>query len=211
MKKIFFSSLILLLTISSLSAQVLYHRTKNPNVGFGKTTNVATDQYTDFCVNGPLFGFDHLPVGGYVDNSTVIKNWTNPQGNEGNFGVDNTIFGFGVDEKFYMVAYSEKDKLPQMKWAFQNGPVLVKDNVNTRGTSQSKYSRSGIGFKNDGTLVVIVSLTPVTFREFADLFIQEGCSNAIYLDGGPPVGCADKNAAYGSMVSDATKLQFFNN
>ncbi len=197
--------------LSSLSAQVMYHRTKNLNIGFGKASNTATNQYMDFCVNGPLVGADNLPVGGYIDNGTILKNWTNPEDGGGNFAVNNAIFGLGTDGKLYLTPCTEKHTLPQMRWALQNGPILVKDGINTRGTSQSKYARSGIGFKTDGTLVVIVSLTPVTFYEFADLFIKEHCSNAIYLDGGPYVGCSDKNAAYGTMVSEATKLQFFNN
>ena len=210
MKKLLFS-IAFVFALSSLSAQVIYHRTNNLNVGFGKVTNSTTNQFMDFCVNGPLVGTDNAPVGGYVDNGTMLKTWTNPVDGGGNFAVDNAIFGLGTDGKLYLVPYTEKHTLQQMKWAFQNGPVLVKNGVNTRGTSQSKYARSGIGFKADGTLVVIVSLTPVTFYEFADLFIKEHCSNAIYLDGGPYVGCSDKKTTYGTMVAEATKLQLFNN
>ncbi len=198
-------------SIGSLSAQILYHRTRNPNVGFGKVSNSITNPKMDFCVNGPLVGNDNIPIGGYIDNGTVIKNWTNPTDGGGNFAIDNGIFGLGMDGKLYMKPYTEKETLPQMRWAFQNGPLLVKDSVNTRGTSTSVYTRSGIGYTNDGTLVVIVSLTPLTFRQFADLFIQEGCIHAIYLDGGPYVGCSDKQGSYGTMVAMATKLQFFNN
>lgn len=210
MKNLIFS-LAFFCMLGSLSAQVIYHRTHNPNVGFGKVTNTMTNPKMDFCVNGPLVGTDGIPVGGYINNTTVVKNWTDPADGGGNFAVDNTIFGLGVDGKFYMLSFNKKDELPKMQWAFQNGPILVRDGINTRGTSQSKYARSGIGFKKDGTLVAIISITPVTFYEFADLFIQENCSNAIYLDGGPYVGCSDKNASYGTMVVGATKLQFFNN
>lgn len=208
MKKLILS-LTTLIVVSSLSAQVVYHRTNNPNIGFGKVTK--TNQYMDFVVNGPLVLTDGSPVGGYIDNTVMLKNWMNPVYGVGNFAVDNTIFGFGTDGKFYMVSFSLKDSLPMMKWAFQNGPVLVRDGINARGTSQSKYARSGIGYKKDGTLVAIVSLTPMTFYEFANLFVEENCLNAVYLDGGPYVGCEDKTASYGSMVSGATKLQFFNN
>ncbi len=200
----------LLLGVNSVTAQVIYHRTNHPNVGFGKSSECRNNQYMDFCVNGPLVQTDNMPVGGYVDNGTTMKDWVNPEDGGGNFAVDNSIFGLGMDNKFYLVAVTEKQTLPEMKWAFQNGPSLVKNYVNLRGSSQSKYPRSGVGFKEDGTLVVIVSLTPVTFHEFADLFVQENCSNAIYLDGGPYVGCSDKNGSYGTMVSGATKLQFFN-
>ena len=163
----------------------------------------------EFCVNGPLVTNDGIPVGGYIDNGIPIKPWIDPMVGGGNFAVDNAIFGIGEDGNFYLLPYEEKEKLSPMRWAFQNGPILVKDGINKRGASTSSYARSGIGFKNDRTLVVIVSITPVTLRQFAELFIAEGCSNAIYLDGGPYVGYADKHSWGGTLVSSATKLQFF--
>lgn len=206
MKKILFCTAVLLLTTTA-NAQV-YYRTSLPDVGFGKSADCATNPKMEFCVNGPLVGSDNLPVGGYIDNGICKKPWVDPVIGGGNFAVDNAIFGIGNDGHFYLLPYEEKDNLPPMKWAFQNGPILVKDGVNKRGTSTSNYTRSGIGFKND-TLVVIVSITPVTLRQFAELFIAEGCSNAIYLDGGPYVGYADKHSWGGTLVSSATKLQFF--
>lgn len=205
------ASLAFLFLLGTLSAQVIYHRTKNPNVGFGKATDCTQSLYMNFCVNGPLVSPNKLPVGGYVDNGTQMKNWVNPEDSGGNFAVDNAIFGLGFDGNLYMVSSNQKEMVPQMKWAFQNGPILVKDSLNMRGTSQSKTARSGIGYKKDGTIVVIVSISPITFYEFANLFVQEGCSNALYLDGGPYVGCSNKDTTYGTMVSQATKLQFFNN
>lgn len=196
---------------SNLSAQVYYYQIQNPNIGFGKMSNTTTNPKMDFCINGPLVGGDGLPVGGYIDNGIVMKSWSVPEGGGGNFAVDNAIFGLGVNGTLYMVPYSERNNLPQMRWAFQNGPLLVKNGTNVRGTSQSKYARSGLGVKTDGTLVAIVSIAPVTFYEFADMFVKENCTNAIYLDGGPYVGCSDKNGSYGTLVVEATKLQFYSN
>ncbi len=211
MKKIVFSLVLLLFIIFNLSAQIIYYRTQNYNIGFGKVSDCKTNPYLDFCVNGPLVGEDGLPLGGYIDNTTLAKDWTNPLENGGNFAIDNVIFGLGIDGNFYMISYNQKNNLPKMKWAFQNGPILVKDGVNVRGTSKTKYERSGIGFKKDGTITVIVSLSPLTFYQFADLFVKEDCTNAVYLDGGPYAGCSDKNTCHGTMVNEAIKLQFFNN
>lgn len=209
MKNLFFT-LCFALTCNILFAQIIF-KTKNPNIGFGKATNAPTNTYMDFVVNGPLVEIDGLPVGGYIDNGVIMKTWTSPEVAGGNFSVSNGIFGLGLDGKLYMVSINEKETLPQMKWAFQNGPILVQNGANVRGTSPSKFARSGIGFTKDGTLVVIVSLTPVTFYEFAQLFVNQNCLSAMYLDGGPYVGCSDKQSTYGTMVANATKLQFFNN
>ena len=199
------------LQLSSIQAQIKIYQTKHLNVGFGKTSVCAGSQFIDFVVNGPLVDANGLPVGGYVDNGSQKQGWSNPAQAGGNFATDNCIFGLGLNGKLYMVPSTESSTLPAMKWAIQNGPALVKNGVNTRGTSTSKYTRSGIGYKNDGTLVVILSLTPVTFREFAEMFIQQDCINAIYLGGSPYVGYSDKSGSYGSLVPTATKLQFFNN
>lgn len=190
---------------------VVIYRTQHLNIGFGKASNCSTNQFMDFCVNGSLVGQNGLPVGGYINNGVQKQNWVSPESGGGNFSVGNGIFGLGFDGKLYMVSYEERNQIPAMKWAFQNGPMLVRDGVNIRGTSQSQCIRSGIGYKNDGTVVVIISLEKITFRQFAELFVNEGCVNAIYLDGESLyVGYSNKQSTVG-MQPQAMKIQFFNN
>jgi uncharacterized protein YigE (DUF2233 family) len=87
--------------------------------------------------------------------------------------------------------------------------MLVLDGKNVRWTSTSLYNRSGIWFKADGSAIVIYSDEPVTFRQFADKFLEQGCTNAIYLDWGPAAGYQDETWAHGQLNANATKLQFF--
>lgn len=210
--KSFFLVFIAFITLTaSASAQTKVYRTEHKNIGFGISSDCARNQYLDFCINGPLVGANQLPVGGYVDNGVQKQRWTDPALGGGNFSADNGIFGLGVDGQMYLVSHRDTDSLPLMQWAFQNGPILVQHGKNVRGTSTSAFARSGIGYTDTGALVVIVSLTPVTFREFAEMFVQAGCVSAIYLDGGPYVGYSDNSGAYGTMVPEAMKLQFFNN
>ena len=210
--KLFFSVLITFIVLNTnVYSQTKIYRTNHHNIGFGISSSCSTNEYLDFCVNGPLVNPNQLPVGGYIDNGVQKQNWSDPVKAGGNFSTTNGIFGLGTDGQMYMVSHSEAYTLPSMKWAFQNGPILVKDGKNVRGTSTSKYSRSGIGYTSAGTLIVIIALEPVTFWEFAEMFVKENCVNAIYLDGGPYVGYSDDSGAYGTMVSEATRLQFFNN
>lgn len=194
---------------AAIHAQFVFE-TSNPNVGFGTFSKCSDNVLLDFVVNGPLVGSDGLPVGGYIDNGGQKKSWVRPDDGGGNFAVDNAIFGLGQDGQFYMLSYTERHILPPMKWAFQNGPVLVRDGLNVRGTSATKFVRSGVGYTPAGNLIVIISDRPVTFREFAEYFVQAGCVSAIYLDGGPYVGWSNSSRASG-MVETATKLQFYNN
>ncbi|MBP9715058.1 MAG: phosphodiester glycosidase family protein [Candidatus Pacebacteria bacterium] len=210
MKKLFILTLLATITFVANAQNEIVYRTHNPNVGFGKASNCSTNEFMDFCVNGPLVGDNNSPVGGYIDNSNTIQEWVLPESGGGNFAVGNSIFGLDKEGHFHMCSFEERNTLPEMVWAFQNGPALVQNGKNVRGTSTTKFSRSGIGYDSKGTLVVIVSLRPVTFYEFADLFVKENCINAIFLDGGPYVGFSDNTKTYG-MVSEAMKLQFFNN
>lgn len=205
--KLHVTIILFLLQFGVVQAQVVFE-TSNPNLGFG--TFSGSNEYLDFVVNGPLVDTTGLPVGGYIDNGVQKKSWVRPEDGGGNFAVDNAIFGLGQDGQLYMLSYTERHLLPPMKWAFQNGPVLVRDGLNVRGTSATKFVRSGVGYTPAGNLVVIISEQPVTFREFAQYFVQAGCVSAIYLDGGPYVGWSDSSRTSG-MVETATKLQFYNN
>jgi uncharacterized protein YigE (DUF2233 family) len=192
-------------------AQTKIFETKNHNIGFGQKSDCINNEYMDFCVNGPLVKSNGSAIGGYIDNQVQIQNYTTPEIGGGNFSISNGVFGLGVDGQLYMFFLKDIHRLPAMKWAIQNGPILVMNGINVRGTSQSKYERSGIGYKSDGTLCVIVSQAPITFKGFAQLFIDIGCVNAMYLDGGPYVGYSDNQTNNTGMIEGALKLQFFNN
>jgi uncharacterized protein YigE (DUF2233 family) len=75
--------------------------------------------------------------------------------------------------------------------AVQSGPMLLLNgSINTAFDKNSinRNIRLGIGSydaNNQQFLVIVKSKTPVTFYEFADLFLRKfNCRNAIYLDGG---------------------------
>lgn len=200
----------LCLTVFVLVANPIVFKTSNPNLGFGLSSECSTNTYFDFCVNGPLVGSDGLPLGGYIDNFHQKKDWIDPKQGGGNFAVTNGIFGLDAQGRLRMCSYTDRNSLPQMNWAFQNGPILVQDGKNIRGTSDSRFARSGIGFTSDNQIIVLVSEDQVTFREFAELFVEAGCVSAMYLDGGPYVGWSNNQSRSG-MVDGAIKLQFYNN
>lgn len=209
MKSLIFSLGLVALTVNLMGQVIIYTtNTEETNVGFGKNADAQNNEFMQFAVNGPIFGDDKMPVGGYIDNGKMKKGWVEPSEAGGNFSIRNAIFGVGTDGNVHLVPYAELHLLPEMKWCIQNGPVLVQNGENVCGTSQSEYPRSGVGATEDGRIMVIISLTPLTFREFGKLFVKEGCIKALYLDGGPPVGYADKTGKYG-FDPDATKIQFF--
>ena len=75
-------------------------------------------------------------------------------------------------------------------FATQSGPMLVIDgNIHPAfdANSTSRKYRNGVGVcgRNPSRVKFVISDTPVSFYEFADLFkSQLGCDNALFLDGG---------------------------
>lgn len=182
----------------------------NSEIGFGKNTKISKDLH--FVVNGPLVGTNGKPVGGYYDRR-LRKKWIVPSNKRGNFSKRNGIFGQDSLGRMFMFPYNKWIKIKEtvgIKWAFQNGQMLVLDSANWQNpNSKSKYVRSGIGYLASGKIIVIVSRKKVTLWSFAEKFRKEGCTNAIFLDGaGAYVGNALAGEKEG-FKSDATKLQFF--
>jgi len=183
------------------------------DVGFGISS--STTKHLSFTVNWPLYGDDKIPVWWYIADDRQVKNFIDPnllpdkeKGNFAKYG--NWIFGLWTDWKLHLIPYDDYKNNPiSFKRAFQNWPILVQDGVNKRWTSETKCNRSGIWFTEKWIAKVIYSDAPITFREFAQLFIQNGCTDAIYLDGWPPAGYEDATGAHWQLDSKAVKLQFF--
>ena len=217
-KKIFIAILFLVLFNKVPFAQkyMLYEVYNNTDVGFG--TNDKTSFDLNFICTGPLTDNRGNPVGGYIDNYYQKQKWILPRYGGGNFSVRNGIFGVTKDGMPILVRYNDfYKKSYNLKWAFQNGPILVFNGINKSGTSTSKNYRSGIGFKANGNIIVIITKDVVTFKEFSDLFIKNGCTNAIYLDGYPNIngyvgycfGAGTNEQRLGLYFKNVIKLQFF--
>lgn len=208
MKKIVFIILIFLPFFTFSQAETIVLKSNGLSIGFGRESNLS--KHLDVVVNGPLVDTIGVPVGGYIDNYTIIKKWANPRKHEGNFSIDNGIFGVRKNGKPFLVDYSKRKEVFVLEtmWAFQNGLILIQDGKNKRGTSTSKYPRSGIGYDQGGELIIIVSLEEITLRDFANLFLQEECTDAIYLDGGPYT-FFNSQVVRAGQDKKAIKMQFF--
>lgn len=159
--------------------------TKNLNLKLGTVSD--TNDSTAAYVNAPLVHKDMSLVGGCVFDHKQIKNWVkDPNQFKGNFSFKNCIFG--CDNKGELFVKEGKDiatlKAADLKWAFQNGPVLLKEGANNHNRNGThRCYRTGIGNTKNNELVVIASKKPVNLYEFAELFRLQGCKNAVYLDG----------------------------
>jgi uncharacterized protein YigE (DUF2233 family) len=49
--------------------------------------------------------------------------------------------------------------------------------------SNNTYIRNGVGILPNNELIFAISKNKVTFFDFANYFKEQGCTNALYLDG----------------------------
>ena len=173
------------LSIGSTLAQdnfTFIYPNNNDDIGFG--VYQECNKHISYIVNGPLFGNDNQPVGGYVvveqfydaknkqyhKVGRQVKDWVNPKRFNGNFKEDNGVFGLTKSGVMVLQRYEDwilnsKDLL----WGFQNGMILVLESKNLHSKSnRSKYVRSGIGYRDDGSLVVAISKHPINLYELGD-------------------------------------------
>ena|GEM_PF-2628239 len=222
MKNVIIILILACITVTTFAQDdfIIIYPNNNQEVGFGYKKKCTDD--LPYVVNGPLYGPDKMPVGGYVTpryskrNGTYylkgkkMKDWVDPSEYDGNFSQKNGIFGLsqnGMILKKYSDWVEEPEKL---LWGFQNGMILLLDEENDHNQSSvSKFIRSGIGYLPDNSLIVIISTVQVSFYELAEAFKTRGCQNAIYLDGfSSTVGYATRRTTRG-LKPDAIKLQFY--
>jgi len=70
-----------------------------------------------------------------------------------------------------------------MEIALQVGPRLVVHGK-TLKFKPSLARRSGIGIRQDGNILVVATEKELTMEEFAKLFLELDCPDALNLDGG---------------------------
>jgi uncharacterized protein YigE (DUF2233 family) len=137
-------------------------------------------------MNGGMFHPNQEPVGLFIDEEGVWKK-QNREAGKGNFFLEpNGIFGVDEEGHAFVVASSQykqrKDKI-----ATQSGPMLVvSGDIHPRfqKDSPNERIRNGVGVTDEGTIIFVMSQTPVRFYDFAQLMhIDLKCSNALYLDG----------------------------
>lgn len=126
------------------------------------------------------------------------------------------------DGEAKLVTLRKPDDL-KVDFCVSAGPVLVRNGKIVVGKERSKVDlslkerarRTGIGILNPSTLIIIVSLEPITLKEFARQFLKYGVTDALNLDGGNSVTLAFKGKIYAwrrnplnvLMATEATTLK----
>jgi uncharacterized protein YigE (DUF2233 family) len=131
------------------------------------------------------------PVGLYIQNQ-IKKTDINLGMGDGSFYFKPNGY-IGIDTGNIIIAVSESYNASTLyNIAIQPGTILLNNkaiNATFKPDSKNRNIRCGMGIYSDKTgdyLVFAKALTPVTFYELAELFLNKfNCSNAINLSNGP--------------------------
>jgi uncharacterized protein YigE (DUF2233 family) len=146
-----------------------------------------------FATNGGMFDKKQTPVGLFVENGKqVIQVNTkeiNPDkdGNIPNFYLNpNGVFFVTFTNKVGICKTSLFRQDSLTKFATQSGPMLlIEGKINPAFSQKSNnyHIRNGVGILPDNDLIFAISKNKVTFYDFANYFKEQGCINALFLDG----------------------------
>lgn len=137
-----------------------------------------------FAMNGGMFLPDFSPVGLYVENGVQLKGLVRSSNPNYNFGIRPQGV-FLIRDTTAEVVPIDGYRPAHVKYATESGPMLViGSKINPllpKGLSRTV--RNGVGILPGGRVLLACSTDGVTFQEFADYFLRQHCTAALYLDG----------------------------
>ncbi|MBO9732502.1 MAG: phosphodiester glycosidase family protein [Chitinophaga sp.] len=139
-----------------------------------------------FAMNGGMFKPDYSPVGLYIRRQQVITP-LNTTSETGNFGMQpNGVFYLTTENVGVVCITAAFHNDGHIRYATQSGPMLVIDGAihpAFKAGSTNLNIRNGVGILPDGSVLFAISRDPINFYDFALFFKEQGCKNALYLDG----------------------------
>lgn len=162
------------------------HGKKYKNIGNLIESLKTENKEVLFGMNGGMFNKDLSPQGLYIENGITKAPIDENEEGYGNFYLQpNGIFAL-TNEYEPIICTTNDFENQNIKYATQSGPMLLIDGVIhsklTKGSS-NLHIRNGVGILPNGHLLFAMSKKKINFYDFATFFQQNGCKNALYLDG----------------------------
>ena len=152
-----------------------------------KNTLEANGKQLKFAMNGGMYLKNRTPQGLYIENGITIKPVDTSKVGYGNFFLQpNGVFCLMQN---HQAIICPSDQLPNRKeilYATQSGPMLLIDGSYHPAFNQGSsnvHIRNGVGMLPNGDLLFAISKEKINFYDFATFFKEQGCKNALYLDG----------------------------
>ena len=181
------------------------------DIGRLKTLVEGKGQRLRFAMNGGMYMEDQSPLGLYVENGQTLRKLITATKGHGNFYMQpNGVFGVDTNGGAFVVMTADHERRKDVLFATQSGPMLVADsviNVAFKENSPNVNIRNGVGILPDGKVVFAMTREPMNFYAFARFFQDQGCQNALYLDGVisraymPTEGLQQMGGALGPLIA----------
>ena len=162
-----------------------------------------------FAMNGGMYIQNNIPKGLYIENYKILNPIDTLSG-EGNFYLKpNGIFSIRKSGNYEILPTELFKFNSEIKFATQSGPILIlngKINSIFQKNSKNLNIRNGIGILKNGEAVFVMSKKEIASYDFAELFKNLGCENALYLDGlvsksyYPSQNWIQENGNFGVMI-----------
>lgn len=156
------------------------------SIGNLKTYVKTKNKDLKFAMNGGMFIENNIPKGLYIENYKTLNPIDTLNG-KGNFYMKpNGIFYITKSNEYKIVPTENFKHYSNIKFATQSGPMLINEGkINSifQQNSTNLNIRNGVGILKNGNPIFVMSKKEINFYNFALLFKNLGCENALYLDG----------------------------
>jgi len=138
-----------------------------------------------FAMNGGMYMEDNSPLGLYIEHGKTLRKLNKANGHGNFYMKPNGVF-YITSKGTAHIKPREDFKASDVKFATQSGPmVLVNGEINAtlnKGSANVNI-RNGVGILPNGDCIFMMSRSLINFYDFALFFKEQGCKNALYLDG----------------------------
>ena len=140
-----------------------------------------------FAMNAGMYTKEKSPLGLYVEKGKTIRPLNQRQEGYGNFYLHpNGVFYLTKDKKAVVCQSSEFKPSDDIEFATQSGPMLLingKIHPKFNKGSSNLHIRNAVGILPTGETIMVMSKKKINFYDLATYFKEQGCQNALYLDG----------------------------
>lgn len=144
------------------------------------------NQILVFGMNGGMFTKELAPQGLFIQHRKTIVPLDTISG-AGNFYLKpNGVFYLTQERKAFVQQTADFRPDQSIVYATQSGPMLVingKIHAAFRQGSTNLNIRNGVGITADNQILFAISTEKINLYDFAKFFQDNGCQNALYLDG----------------------------
>ena len=179
-------------TVNPKEKKLKFHWKSNDGAIYGSIKNLKDDFESSglalkFAVNGGMYMKDQSPQGVFIQNGKILSPIAKTTSGYGNFYLQpNGVFGLTTDYKAFITKTTDFKIDSSIAYATQSGPMLLIHgayHTKLKKGSKNLHIRNGVGILPDGNVLFAMSKEKTNFYDLATFFKQNGCLNALYLDG----------------------------